>query len=225
MCCPCKANGNRAGVTGATGATGATGPCCTGATGATGATGTPGATGPTGGTGATGPAGGPPGPTGAAGETGPTGPTGATGATGADGVGAAGLAQYGYIYNVGAQVVAIGDAVEFDTNGVLTPGITHTPGTDVIGLVDAGDYEVTFSASGVEPSQFTLFLNGVAIPGTTYGSGAGTQQNVGQVIFTAPAGATLELRNFSSAAAVTLQTNAGGTETNVNASLVIEKLN
>jgi hypothetical protein len=79
--------------------------------------------------------------------------------------------------------------------------------------------------SGVEPNQFALFLNGVQIAGTVYGSGAGTQQNNGQAIFTIAASDVITLRNHSSAAAVTLQTLAGGTQINVNASVVIKKLN
>jgi hypothetical protein len=83
---------------------------------------------------------------------------------------------------------------------------------------------VQFSVSGVEPGQFALFVNGAAAPGTVYGSGAGTQQDNGQVILTLSASDVLTLVNHSSAAAVTLQTLAGGTQTNVNASLLIEKL-
>jgi hypothetical protein len=83
---------------------------------------------------------------------------------------------------------------------------------------------VTFSVSGVEPSQMGLFLNGSVVPGTVYGSGAGTQQDTGQAIFAVAAGDVLTLRNHSSSAAVTLQTLAGGTQTSVNASVVIEKL-
>ncbi|MFT8318805.1 MAG: collagen-like protein, partial [Sporolactobacillus sp.] len=183
-------------------------------------TGDIGATGPTGDTGATGPIGatGPAGPTGDIGATGPTGATGATGATGG------GLSEYGYIYNLAAQVVAIEADVLFSTNGVITPGITHAPGTSLIAITTPGDYEVTFSVSGVEPNQFALFLNGALVPGTIYGSGAGTQQNNGQVILTIASGDALTLRNHSSAAAVTLQTLAGGTQTNVNASVVLKKL-
>ena len=88
-----------------------------------------------------------------------------------------------------------------------------------------GDYEVTFSVSGTEPNQFALFLNGALVAGTVYGSGAGTQQNNGQAIITIAAGDVLTLRNHSSAAAVTLATTIGGTQANVNASIVIKKLN
>ncbi|MEC0727019.1 collagen-like protein, partial [Bacillus spizizenii] len=218
------------GVTGATGATGEAGPAGpAGATGVTGEAGPAGATGATGATGEAGPAGatgatGEAGPAGATGATGATGEAGPTGATGATGTGAAGLSEYGYIYNLSAQTVAIEADVIFDSTGITTPGITHAPGTSQIAITTPGDYEVTFSVSGVEPNQFTLFLNGAPITNTVYGSGAGTQQNNGQAIIAIAAGDVLTLRNHTSAAAVTLQTLAGGTQTNVNASIVIKKL-
>jgi hypothetical protein len=130
----------------------------------------------------------------------------------------------GFIYNVGAQTVAVEADVLFDSNGFLSSGITHTLGATQITVIGGGNYEVTFSASGVEPAQFALFLNGVQAAGTVYGSGAGTQQNNGQAILALAANDVLTLRNHSSAAAVTLQTLAGGTQTNVNASIVIKKL-
>ncbi len=171
---------------------------------------------------------GPAGPAGAAstvaGPTGPTGPAGPAGATGATGP-AGGLSEYGYVYNLGAQVVPVGAAVVFDTNGILTGGITHTAGLAPLTITDPGDYKVSFSISGVEPNQFTVFLNGVPLTGATYGSGAGTQQNVGQVIVTLAMGDVVTIQNYTSAAAVTLQTLAGGSQTSVNASVVIEKLN
>jgi hypothetical protein len=67
-------------------------------------------------------------------------------------------------------------------------------------------------------------VNGAPVTNTVYGSGAGTQQDNGFAILTLSAGDRLTLVNHSSAAAVTLQTLAGGTQTNVNASLLIEKL-
>jgi hypothetical protein len=130
----------------------------------------------------------------------------------------------GYVYNVSAQTVPVETDVTFDSNGILKPGITHVLGTTQIAVTYSGNYEVTFSVSGVEPNQFALFINGVLVTGTVYGSGAGTQQNKGQATIALAAGDILTLRNHSSAAAVTLQTLAGGTQTNVNASVVIKKL-
>jgi hypothetical protein len=134
------------------------------------------------------------------------------------------LAEYGYVYNLAAETVPLESDVTFDSNGVLTSGITHAPSTAGIVLVNAGTYEVTFSVSGVEPSQMALFINGAPVDGAVYGSGAGTQQNNGQAIITIAAGDVLTIRNHTSSAAVTLQTLAGGTQTNANASVAITKL-
>jgi hypothetical protein len=107
----------------------------------------------------------------------------------------------------------------------MTAGIIHAPATAGILLINAGDYKVTFSVSGTEPSQFAVFLNNAPVPGATYGSGAGTQQNTGFVIVRAGAGDTLTLNNHSSSAAVGLASVVGGTQAEVNASVSIEKLN
>ena len=216
------------GVTGATGPAGEIGPA--GVTGATGLTGEIGPTGPTGATGDIGPTG-PTGATGATGETGPTGPTGATGATGPAGeigpagaTGTNGLSEYAYIYNLDAQVVAIEDDISFGSNGVIVGTITHTPGTSTIQIGTAGDYSIWFYAIGVEANQFTLFQNGAPVAGAIYGTGAGTQGNNGMVVITAAAGDVLTVRNHSAASGITLQTLAGGTQTNSNASILIQKL-
>ncbi|MPW26513.1 collagen-like protein [Alkalibaculum sp. M08DMB] len=177
--------------------------------------------GPTGDTGPIGPAGdtGPIGPTG---DTGPIGPTGDTGPTGPAGL--QGLAEYAYIYNTDAGVIALEEDIPFSNNGIITPGIIHAPGTTTISLVNAGDYAVWFNVAGVEPNQFTLFQNGAPVDGAIYGSGAGTQPNPGMVIITAAAGDVLTLRNHTSSAAVTLQTLAGGTQLNSNASILIQMI-
>ena len=214
------------GIQGETGPQGPPGP--QGTTGPQGPQGIQGSPGPQGIQGETGPQGSP-GPQGIQGETGPQGPPGPqgiqgeTGATGPQGP-AGGLSEFGYIYNLDAQVVALEADVNFSTNGLLTAGILHAPGSPTIQMTNAGIYEVTFSVSGTEPNQFGLFLNGVLVPGTIYGSGAGTQQNTGQAIFAIGAGDVLTLRNHTSAAAVTLATPIGGTQANVNASIVIKKL-
>ena len=203
----------------ATGTAGTTGPSGTaGPIGPTGATGVAGSTGAAGATGPPGPAG-PTGPTGATGVTGAAGATGATGATGA-----AGALLYAYYYNLSSEVVAIEADISFSTNGNSTAGFTHLAGTTEITIDNAGVYELSFIVSGVEPNQFAVFDNGSVVPGSVYASGAGTQETTGQVIFTASAGDVVTLRNHSSASAVTLQTLAGGTQTNVNASIAIQQI-
>lgn len=215
VCCRRGRRGPR-GVTGATGPIGpigATGPA--GAAGAQGAPGTPGAAGAVG-------------PIGPRGFTGPTGAAGAAGATGATGAtGAQGVSVplgYGYVYNLTPNAgIAIEAPIPFDSNGPLL-GVTHTPTSPSVVITNAGVYSVTFSVSGTEPNQFTLFVNGVPNTSTVYASGAGTQQNNGQVILALGAGDVLTLVNHSSASAIILAPTVGGTQANVNASILIRRL-
>lgn len=132
-------------------------------------------------------------------------------------------AIFGYIYNEGAQTVPLETDVTFDNNGILS-GVAHALGTTQLIIVTPGIYFVLFIVSSVEPNQFTLFLNGAPIAGSTYGSGAGTQQNPGGVFVNAAAGDILTLRNHTSASAVDLQTLAGGTQTNANASISVQRV-
>jgi hypothetical protein len=101
----------------------------------------------------------------------------------------------------------------------------HAPWTSTILIANPGIYKVSFSVSGVEPNQFALFINGVPVAGSVSGSGASTQQNNMETIVTLAAGDVLTVRNHSSAAAVTLQTLAGGTQINSNAWILIEQMN
>jgi BclA-like protein/collagen triple helix repeat protein len=201
------------GETGAAGSPGVAGPA--GIAGPTGPPGSPGATGPAGVAGTAG-------PQGIAGPSGATGPPGQTGATGP--AGSNGLSQYAYVYNLAGETVALEAAVTFDSNGVMSSGITHAAGAAGITLVNSGIYEVTFSVSATGPNQVALFVNEAVAPGAVYGSGAGTQQNTGQVIVAVSAGAVLTLRNFTSSAAIGLATPIGGTRASTNASVAVEKL-
>lgn len=113
-------------------------------------------------------------------------------------------------------------AVTFDTNTVLGAGFTHTVGTAGLTVLNAGTYKFLFDVSGTEPNQFQIFVNNVGVPGTTFGSGAGTQQNTGFGLITLAANDVVTLVNSVSAAAVTLAgaTPIGGTNVdNSNASL------
>ncbi len=219
---------NKRGPIGHTGPVGPQGPI--GHTGPVGPQGPIGNTGPAGPVGSQGPIGntGPAGPVGSQGPIGNTGPAGPVGPQGPIGPigpqGPTGTPEFGYVYNHSAQVVPIEADILFDTNGITTPGITHIPGTSQVQVNVTADYVVFFSVSTVEPGQFALFVNGVPIQGAVYGSGAGTQQNSGQVMLHLSAGDILTLRNHTSASAVTLQTITGGTQANVNASLAVVKL-
>jgi hypothetical protein len=163
-------------------------------------------------------------PGGGAGIAGPRGPAGLPGAPGNVGpVGPAGQPNYAYVYNETPESILIESNIPFDSNGELV-GFTHTAGAAEITVTNAGTYRVDSVVSATEPDQVGLFLNGVVVPGSIYGSGAGTQQNSGQVIVDLFAGDQLTLRNDTSAAAFTLSSNIGGTRANVNASILIQEL-
>jgi hypothetical protein len=133
--------------------------------------------------------------------------------------------EFAYIYNLTPTTIAVEADIPFDSNGSITSGFTHTPGSSTITIVTSGTYRIHFSVSGTEPNQFALFLNGIVVSGSTYGSGSGIQQNNGQAVFSIIAGDVVTLRNHSSASAVGLASVVGGTQANVNASMEIEKIN
>ena len=84
---------------------------------------------------------------------------------------------------------------------------------------------ITYSVSGTEPNQFALFVNGRVLEQSVYGSGAGTQQNNGQIIVELNERESITLVNVSGDKAVGLASKIGGDKLNVNASITILKLN
>jgi hypothetical protein len=134
------------------------------------------------------------------------------------------LAAYGYIYNLSAQSVSQEAAITFDTNAILV-GITHTAGSSDVGITSSGTYMVTFSVTAGQQAQFALFRNGSVVPGGIYGSGSGNEDDFGQVIVTLTAGDVLNIVNHTSkTSSVSLSNVAGGSQNNVDASIVIEKI-
>ncbi|WP_165998413.1 collagen-like protein [Bacillus sp. Cs-700] len=150
---------------------------------------------------------------------GPPGPTGPPGANGT-----AASTDYAYIYQATAQIVPIETDVTFDTNGAIFGAIAHTVGDAGITINTPGDYKIIFSVTGQQSNQFALFINGTLFPGTIYGSNSTDQQNTGFAIIQVASPVTLTLRNHTSAGSVSLETLAGGTEANVTASILIQRL-
>ena len=157
------------------------------------------------------------------GATGADGAVGATGAKGDTGATGGSISAFAYVYNTAAQTVALASEVLFDSNGALK-GVEHLLNSGTIKIVEAGTYLISFSISGTEANQFAIFVNGVVASGSIYGTGAGTQPNNGQVILVLNSNSLLTLVNYTSAAAVGLQALAGGSKANVNASVVIQRL-
>ena len=138
--------------------------------------------------------------------------------------GAPASTEFAYVYNFREQTVAIDFPVVFDSTGAIS-GILHTNGTAEIVIRNSGTYLISYSISGTGPNQFALFVNRVVLSQSVYGSGAGTQQNNGQVIVRLRAEDIVTLVNVTGATAVGLASKIGGDKVNVNASITILKLN
>ena len=239
------------GPPGPRGATGATGP--RGPRGADGATGEQGDTGPqglkgdtglqgfTGAQGKTGPQGdmGPQGLkgdtglqgfTGAQGKTGPRGATGPKGETGPQGSSV--KSDYGYFWNavVPSTDIALGQNIPFADGSVHSPKINYDSLTKEIVVDIEGFYEVEFTVAAQNANQVTLFLDGAAVSGGTYGINICNSVNYGNVFLKIPANGRLSLKNHVTDYAygeIALRTNPGGSSCAalaVNASILIEKI-
>lgn len=133
--------------------------------------------------------------------------------------------RYAYLYNTAEQSVDADAPVTFAYDGPASAGIAHTSGGSDIVLQNAGIYEVLFSVNASMGSQFALYLNGAPVSGGVYGkvgSGAG-QQNNGFALLKAAAGDTLTLVN-TTGEMVSLPASTGGTQSNVNASVLARQI-
>lgn len=146
------------------------------------------------------------------GETGPPGPT-------------SGITEYAYIFNVGEQRIHQEEDISFDSNGILTSGISHKIGDAHILIEHDGVYEIIYHVTGKQANQLTLFANGIETTNTTYGAEDGYSQNIGIQILELKAKTDLTLRNHTSIPShIDLVLHGGGTQAGVNATITIKKL-
>jgi hypothetical protein len=75
------------------------------------------------------------------------------------------------------QFLAPEDAVIYDVNGIYYGDCSHTAGDSKLYFWRPGFYYVYSNLYHQEACQFTTFLNGVPVPGTTKGSPTGASQN------------------------------------------------
>ncbi|HHT49288.1 MAG TPA: collagen-like protein, partial [Firmicutes bacterium] len=159
----------------------------------------------------------------ATGATGPAGAVGATGATGPTGPGAP--ETFAYIYNIGTvEEIPVDGMVPFSNNGLIVGGIAHQPGSTDILISETGVYEITFMVQADRVNQFAVFLDDSLVPGTIYSVGAANIQNTGRVLLSVTAPALITIRNHTSFSPVTLETEIGGTQDQVNAAVLIRRI-
>jgi hypothetical protein len=169
------------------------------------------------------------GDTGPAGPAGPAGDTGATGAAGPSGVG--GLIAYfwGDAADVLAVIAGNDGKCLYDfasplNTALLSKGVGQS-GDITVNAGGAGFYKVFFAVDGVEPNAFNVCINGTPQAGSTYGSGAGTQQNRGMCLIAVADGDVVSVRssNVSPFGPITLALAGTTTNTQVVVSVLFEK--
>ncbi|SIT70600.1 hypothetical protein SAMN05428946_0626 [Edaphobacillus lindanitolerans] len=224
------------GERGPRGLTGAQGP-----SGPPGEQGIQGPEGPRGRKGDTGPQGqaGPPGPRGAAGPKGDKGDRGEQGERGLPGLKGdpgeqgprgetgppGGIAEFAYIYNIGEQRIPRDSTLSFNNNGPMTTGISHQAGDGRITVHRSGIYEIIYTVSSRNWSQWALFVNDEEVPASRYGIQAGNTEPVGLLIVSLQENDVLTLRNHTSEPnCVNLSPEAGGSMPVVTASVVLKRL-
>jgi hypothetical protein len=112
------------------------------------------------------------GPTGATGEQGLKGDTGFVGATGP-----AFSPSFLHADSTVPQSLNQEDAVSFDEDTTQYGSVAHQPNSPNIFIWSPGYYHVYFNVYHLEACQFTSFVNGVPVAGTTTGSPSGSSQN------------------------------------------------
>ena len=112
---------------------------------------------------------------------------------------------YAHIYNTSEQALITSQAVTFDTNHILH-NIDHENNTDPdepngspnVYIRRDGIYSVMYSLLTDQESQFTIFLNGKALPLTTTGKRSGAGQLIIKAILPLKRDDVLTLRNYTS---------------------------
>lgn len=191
---------------------------------------------------------GPVGPQGSQGQpgtqglTGPQGPQGIQGNTGPQGpcCSTTSVTSAVNVYSTMDQSIPSGGVVLFESVNITTGNydVSMTPITGVITITTAGTYRLSWSVEGqltppfpapVPAWSFTLYANGVPVPGSTFSSftlfpDEATSTAAGTVIVNVTAGTMLTLQSSSTLPVSIISTIPGSLLPETSASIVIEKL-
>jgi len=122
----------------------------------------------------------------------------------------AGSNAYANIYNTEAQAIPVNGILTFEFNETLV-NFDHLPNTGELVVKSDGIYYGTFYLNVNDPSQWSLFVNGIPQTAATVGTNAGATNFTTFHIVELHAGDVLTTRNYISPKDVILTTNAGGT--------------
>jgi hypothetical protein len=186
---------------------------------------------------------------GAQGPAGPQGGQGVPGSQGAQGIqgipgpccqGPDGTVSAVNVYSVVDQQIPSGGAVLFENVNVTSGNydVSMAPITGVVTIINSGVYRLSWSVEGqltppfpapVPAWSFTLFANGVPVPGSTFSSftlfpAESTSTAAGTVIVNVAAGTVLTLQSTASLPVSIISSVPGSLLPETSSSIVIEKL-
>lgn len=136
-----------------------------------------------------------------------------------------GAETYADIYNTATQSIAMGGTVTMEFNDSLVH-FEHVPNTGDVIVKKNGVYLVLLSLNINDPTQWTIYVNGIPhVPSTAGTNGGAVVFNTYHIMALA-CGDIVTVRNYSSPKATTLTVNAGGDGSvgSTNAELVFVKI-
>jgi|LakMenE18May11ns_1017448.scaffolds.fasta_scaffold9923685_2 hypothetical protein len=122
------------------------------------------------------------------------------------------------------QVIQVGEKLILSTIDIVK-NITFVPGTSDFIIEQKGDYEIRGDIICDRPSQFTVFVNNVAVANTTTGRDSGANRNIIRQIVTLKKGDVVDIRNWkTNLGEISTTQNSGGTFVDISSSFVLIKL-
>jgi hypothetical protein len=132
--------------------------------------------------------------------------------------------SYGSYYSFLGQAVAVGAPVLFENHQNMECQ-THSLGSGQVVVQKSGVYNFIFVTETVQPSQFSIVVNGVPDNSTTQGINKGSCTITLRQQLKLKAGDKVEVWNYTSnAGTVTISQSPGGTETGMSALLMLFKI-
>ena len=136
----------------------------------------------------------------------------------------AGSDSYIYAYNNTELTIPTNSTIDFNNNG-LQYNLEHKYTTAPFVVKKDGIYIIFFTSSSDQSVQYTVFVNGLAVPSTTSGNNAGAGQTVSRQLIQLKKNDTVFVRNYQSAVpAITSHLNTGGLQTGNNEVILFVKI-
>jgi len=132
---------------------------------------------------------------------------------------------YADIYNTVIETIPISSNVTFEFNNALAQA-EHLPNASDLVIKKSGIYLLLNILNVNDPSQWSVFINGIPNAVTTTGLNSGASQTTRTCIVALNCGDVITVRNHVSPKESTLTVNAGGDGTNasVNAHVIVVRI-